>query len=143
MIVPDGSRREKGNEISEAHPPSAECSEVHVYADESAGSGIRNARGCGGGCADCGGEDRGDARSGVWLATRDGTVLFHPVSEDESGDLRHQSPGAVSEKAEGEEEEAEDEETLEAARRLMPLLPRELIAEYLRLGPYRGDGGSF
>ncbi|HEY8981592.1 MAG TPA: hypothetical protein VIU15_18645 [Streptomyces sp.] len=49
----------------------------------------------------------------------------------------------MSEKAEGEEEEAEDEETLEAARRLMPLLPRELIAEYLRLGPYRGDGGSF
>jgi hypothetical protein len=32
--------------------------------------------------------------------------------------------------------------TLDAASRLMPLLPRELIAEYLQLGPYRNGGGA-
>ncbi|MEW2402010.1 hypothetical protein [Streptomyces sp. NPDC046862] len=40
--------------------------------------------------------------------------------------------------------EEADEMTLDAACRLMPLLPRELIAEYLELGPYRdGDDGSY
>ncbi|MEU9168617.1 hypothetical protein AB0D34_12605 [Streptomyces sp. NPDC048420] len=38
--------------------------------------------------------------------------------------------------------EEADEMTLDAASRLMPLLPRELIAEYLQLGPYRGGGDA-
>lgn len=38
--------------------------------------------------------------------------------------------------------EQADEMTLDAASRLMPLLPRDLIAEYLGLGSYRHDGGS-
>lgn len=37
--------------------------------------------------------------------------------------------------------EESDEATLNAAGWLMPLLPRELIAEFLQLGPYR-DGGT-
>ncbi|WP_416974638.1 hypothetical protein [Streptomyces sp. 4F14] len=37
--------------------------------------------------------------------------------------------------------EAADELTLDAACRLMPLLPRELIAERLGLGEFR-DGGA-
>ncbi|MGW4490511.1 hypothetical protein [Streptomyces sp. NPDC004376] len=36
--------------------------------------------------------------------------------------------------------EEADEMTLDAASRLMPLLPRELIAEYLQLGRFREGG---
>jgi hypothetical protein len=75
-----------------------------------------------------------EAPSGVWLSIDDGTVLFHPVSAGTQGLQRWPVPEA------GSVEEA-DEATLDAASRLMPLLPRELIAEYLELGPYR-DGGD-
>lgn len=74
------------------------------------------------------------APSGVWLGAADGLVLFHPVPADGEG------PQGCSALESSSEEEA-DEATLDAACWLMPLLPRELIAEFLQLGPYR-DGGT-
>ncbi|MEU6379633.1 hypothetical protein [Streptomyces sp. NPDC046909] len=63
-------------------------------------------------------------------------MLFHAVSAGtEEGRLRQVPEAATS------MEEA-DEMTLDAACRLMPLLPRELIAEYLQLGPHCGGGGA-
>lgn len=77
----------------------------------------------------------GVARSGVWLAAEDGTILFYPISAGTEA-----ARGWPESEADSVEEA--DEKTLDAASRLMPLLPRELIAEYLQLGPHRCDGSA-
>ncbi|MDX3435694.1 hypothetical protein PV441_06480 [Streptomyces stelliscabiei] len=103
---------------------------THEFADLSGNNEVRHDGKQGDGLV-----RRGDAPSGVWLAAEDGTILFHPISAAAEGVRRWPEPDADS------VEEA-DEKTLDAASRLMPLLPRELIAEYLQLGPHRGDGGA-
>lgn len=82
----------------------------------------------------CGGESESTTPSGVWLSAVDGTLLFHPVA---AGGEEPQGQSAPR----GSSVEESDEATLNAAGWLMPLLPRELIAEFLQLGPYR-DGGT-
>ncbi len=66
---------------------------------------------------------------GVWLATDGGGRLFLPLSDDP---LPH-----PKENAPHDDELEADRETLDAACRLMPSLPREFIAQVLELGPYR------
>ncbi|MFI5682368.1 hypothetical protein [Streptomyces sp. NPDC051636] len=81
-------------------------------------------------------DHRATTQSGVWLETQDGMLIFHPVSAgplserpNKDGDDRHMVL------------DAEEKATLEAASWLMPKLPRELIAQYLSLGPYRQSKG--
>lgn len=82
-----------------------------------------------------GDEGRHDDQIGVWLALEGGTKLFLPICAAVEEIRRWPDPEA------GLVEEA-DETTLEAACRLMPLLPRELIAERLRLGRHRRGSGN-
>lgn len=135
MVVPGASRREKCSGVLDEDPQSTELSDSYEFADPS-----ENREGCregkaGDGLVHRGGESEPDAPCGVLLATGDGTMLFHPVSARTEEGRPWQAPEAAS------MEEA-DEMTLDAACRLMPLLPRELIAEYLQLGPYRGGGAA-
>jgi hypothetical protein len=81
-------------------------------------------------------DHRAATQSGVWLETQDGMLIFHPVSA-----------GLLSERPNKDGDQlnmvldAEEKATLEAASWLMPKLPRELIAQYLSLGPYRQSRG--
>ncbi|MEV5998951.1 hypothetical protein ACWEGX_36800 [Streptomyces chartreusis] len=136
MTVPGGSRREKWNGVLGGDPQGAEPSldSSYEFADMAGKGEVRRNGKRGGGLVHGGEESERDAPSGVWLSAEDGTVLFHPVSAGTEGLQRWSAPEA------GSVEEA-DEMTLDAASRLMPLLPRELIAEYLQLGPFR-DGGD-
>ena len=136
MTVPGRSRRENRNGVPDGDPQGAESLESsHGFMDPSGNDEVRHD-------AEQGDEpprrwqgSQCDAPSGVWLSLKDGTVLFHPVSAGVHGFQRWSVPEA------GSVEEA-DEMTLDAASRLMPLLPRELIAEYLELGPYRDCGDT-
>lgn len=74
-----------------------------------------------------------DGPSGIWLLARDGMAIFHPVAVCKT-QPKEQERAPVG--ADGEDE---DQATLDAACWLMPLLPRELIAEFLQLGPYRSE----
>jgi hypothetical protein len=135
MTVPGGSRRGNCRGVLDEDPESTELSDAHEFADPSVnGEDFREGKD-GGGPVHRGEESEPDAPCGVWLATGDGTMLFHPVSASTGEGRPRQAPEAAS------AEEA-DEMTLDAACRLMPLLPRELIAEYLQLGPYRSGGGA-
>jgi hypothetical protein len=136
MTVPGGSRRENRNGVLDRDPQSTESLDgAHEFADLSGNNEARHDGKQGDGLVRRVDESGGDAPSGVWLAAEDGTILFHPISAAAEGVRSWPEPDADS------VEEA-DEKTLDAASRLMPLLPRELIAEYLQLGPHRGDGGA-
>lgn len=137
MTVPGWSRQEKRNGVLDGDPQGAESSldSSHEFADLAGNGEVRRKDKQGDGLVHGGGESGRDAPSGVWLSAKDGTVLFHPVSAGTEGLQHWPAPEASS------VEEA-DEMTLDAACRLMPLLPRELIAEYLELGPYRDGGDS-
>jgi hypothetical protein len=135
MTVPGGSRRENWNGVLDEDPQSTEPSDSHEFADPSVNGQVSREGQKGDGLVHRGEESEPDAPSGVWLFAGDGTVLFHPVSTGTEGAHRWQAPEVAS------VEEA-DEMTLDAASRLMPLLPRELIAEYLQLGPYRSGGDA-
>ncbi|MER5217421.1 hypothetical protein ABT063_44615 [Streptomyces sp. NPDC002838] len=137
MTVPDGSRRENRNGVLDRDPQGAESSlgSSHEFADLAGNGEVRRIGEQGEDLVHDSGESEHGAPSGVWLSAKDGTVLFHPVSAGREGRQRWSAPEASS------AEEA-DEMTLDAACRLMPLLPRELIAEYLQLGPYRDDGDA-
>ena len=136
MTVPGGSRRENRNGVLGGDPQGAEPSldSSYEFADVAGNGEVRRNGKRGGGLVHGGEESERDVPSGVWLSAEDGTVLFHPVSAGMEGFQRWSAPEA------GSVEQA-DEMTLDAACRLMPLLPRELIAEYLQLGPFR-DGGD-
>lgn len=136
MTVPGGSRRDDRNGAQGRDPRGAEPSLGSLFklADVAANGEVgRNGEG-GGGLVYGSAESECDAASGVWLSAEDGTVLFHPVSSGTEGLQLWSVPDA------GSVAEA-NEMTLDAASRLMPLLPRELIAEYLQLGPVC-DGGD-
>ncbi|MFI0780284.1 hypothetical protein [Streptomyces sp. NPDC021212] len=135
MTVPGGSRRENRNRILDRDLRGAESLDSsYEFADHSGNGEIRGDGKRGDGLAHRIEESERDDPSGVWLSAADGTVLFHPVSTGTKGLQGWAVPEA------GSAEEA-DEMTLDAASQLMPLLPRELIAEYLQVGPYR-DGGD-
>lgn len=135
MTVPGGSRRENRNGVLDRDPEGAESLDgSHEFTDPSGNGEVRQDANQGDDPARYSEGTERDAPSGVWLSAKDGTVLFHPVSAGTQGLQDWSVPEA------GSMEEA-DEMTLDAASRLMPLLPRELIAEYLQLGSYR-DGGD-
>jgi len=135
MTVPGRSRREHRNGVLDRDPRGAESLDgSHEFTDPSRNDEVRHDANQGDDSPLHGEGNEREAPSGVWLSINDGTVLFHPVSAGMQG-LQCWSVPEV-----GSVEEA-DEVTLDAASRLMPLLPRELIAEYLELGPYR-DGGD-
>ncbi|GAA2383777.1 hypothetical protein GCM10010378_25630 [Streptomyces viridochromogenes] len=130
MTVPGGSRRENRNGVLDKDSQGVESLDgTQEFADLSGNNEVRHDGKQGDGLV------RRDAPSGVWLAAEDGTILFHPISAATEAVCRWPEPDA------GSAEEA-DEKTLDAASRLMPLLPRELIAEYLQLGSRSGDGGA-
>lgn len=136
MKVPGGSRRENRNSALHSGLQGTEVmNDSHECADST-----RNDEKCHDGKpgaipAQRTGESEAATPSGVWLSAEDGTVLFHPVSAGGEG------PQGLSVRGSGGSVEEADEATLDAAGWLMPLLPRELIAEFLQLGPYR-DGGT-
>ena len=136
MTVPGGSRRENRNGVLGREPQGAEPSLdiSHEFTDAAGKGEVRRNGKRGGGLVHGGEESKRDTPSGVWLSAEDGTVLVPPVAAAAEGLQRRSAPAPDS------VEEA-DEMTLDAASRLMPLLPRELIAEYLQLGPFR-DGGD-
>ncbi|MFE9882545.1 hypothetical protein [Streptomyces sp. NPDC005784] len=135
MTEPGGRRRENRNGVLDRDPQGAESLDgAHEFADLSEDNEVRRDGDQGDGLVRRSDESRRDAPSGVWLAAEDGTILFHPISAAAEG--VHRWPGP-----EADTVEEADEKTLDAACRLMPLLPRELIAEYLKLGLYR-DGGD-
>jgi hypothetical protein len=134
MTVPGGSRRKKRNGALDGDPRGAEFSHgVHELADASADSEVGRGEEQGNHVIHYAGE--GEAPSGVWLALGDGAVLFHPVSATAA-------PGRCWPEFETGSVEEADDQTLDAASRLMPLLSREFIAETLRLGPYRSGGDA-
>lgn len=135
MVMPGGSRRENQNGVlggvsRDAEPSLDGPCEFAGFAGNGeyppdAKRGDRLVRD--------GQEGERDTSSGVWLSAEDGTVLFHPATAGTRSPQRWSAPEV------GSVEEA-DEMTLDAASRLMPLLPRELIAEYLQLGRFREGG---
>lgn len=136
MRAPGGSRwgdldRTPSKDLQEADPLGS-CQSADPAGDGDA----RSYEGIGGRAGRHRAAIERDIPSGVWLGVRDGTVLFHPLG------VGTQGVGLLSMPEPGAKEEDVDEATLDAASRLMPLLPRELIAEYLQLGPYRDGGGA-
>lgn len=133
MVVPGGSRPEDQNETPEKYVRHAEILDEEQELEDSTESseclaprGIpprRNSL-----------HDRGDGeripRKGIWLGTDMGLMVFHPV-------LSPNGPSESSPPTEDSVVQDADEASLDVACWLMPLLPREHIAETLKLGAYR------
>ncbi len=121
MGLPGGSRLEATNATSREHQRNAgQSGEVKVPSARIRIHGLLFQG------------ERPSGAGSVWLGTGNGGGTVYPLS------TRSESDGPNAGPARRGDDENADEETLDAACWLMPGLPRDLIAEALEPGPYRG-----